>query len=481
MLFKLIMYVSIKPYIHPKLKEVIDLKNKLFEISNLHDGPIHILVPEIMDENIREFSSLLRELKIDYSIRFAHKSNKSPSLVRQAKMNGIGIDVASYNELVSALSNGFTGAETSCSGPKNKKFILLALYHNCMISIDSVSELQTIMEISKRYRIKKASVLVRLNDLFGNDRVLRKKNTKFGMSQNMLDDIKKLIKENNFISLEGIHFHYDEFDPEIKAGSIDNLLNIFYKLYADGFSPTIINIGGGFRGRELENVLDWERYISFLSQAKLNNLPTDTWGDRAYGIHVNDKGVIEGREFIAKRYREINSAKFLRAILTKEFQSGKPIFNKINEGFFKLIIEPGYALSINTGFTILRVESYKVLNNGDEAIFVNANIQNLSSRMWEYFVDPILITKQDNMPNQDIFYGYILGNLCRDDDILIQRKVYFNHKPNIGDLIVLVNTSPYISDFEDGNPIQQEQGRKFVAKKICDSIQIFNENSYELI
>lgn len=473
------MYQSIKPYIHPRLKGVVEAKNKLFEVSKFHNGAIHILMPEIMDENISELKKVFEELGIDYDIRFAHKTNKSSALARQAKLNKINIDVASYNELVSALSNGFTGKEISCSGPKGKKFLLLALQHNCLISIDSVNELETIIDLSKKYNISSIDIVVRINDLAGNDRTLLKKNTKFGISQNKLEEIKNLIKKNEFINLKGIHFHFDEFQSEIKAGAIENILDIFQQLYSEGFTPTIIDIGGGFRGKELEDRGDWEKYIDFLSDAKRNNTLSDTWGNRAYGIHTNERGGIEGREIVTKRYRELNNSEFLKSILTKEFEENQPIYKKINESLFKVMIEPGYSLSINTGFTILKVESYKTLNNGDEAITVNANILNLSSRMWEYYLDPILVAKEEK--NGGDFYGYILGNLCRDDDVLIQRKVHFSQRPKVGDLILLMNTSSYISDFEDGNPIQQEVGKKFIAKNINNSIEIFDENSSELI
>jgi len=232
------MYQSIKPYIHPKLKRVIEDRNKLFEVTQLHNGPIHILMPEIMDENINEFKKIFEELGVDYDIRFAHKTNKSSALVRQAKLNRINIDVASYNELVSALSNGFVGKEISCSGPKGKRFLLLALQHNCLISIDSINELETIIELSKKYNILSVDIVLRINDLSGSDRTLLKKNTKFGISQNVLDEIKNLIKENSFINLKGIHFHFDEFQSEIKAGSIENVLDIFQQLYSEGFNPS---------------------------------------------------------------------------------------------------------------------------------------------------------------------------------------------------------------------------------------------------
>lgn len=473
------MYQSIKPYIHPKLKKVVESKNKLFEVSKLHNGAIHILMPEIMEENIHEFKNVFEELEIDYDIRYAHKVNKSTALVRQAKSNGINMDVASYNELVSALSCGFTGKEISCSGPKSKKFLLLALQHGCLISLDSIGELETIIELSHKHGISNVDTLIRINDLAGPDRNLLKKNVKFGIPQRKLEELKQLCKENSFINLKGIHFHFDEFQFEIKAGAIENALIIFQQLYSEGFTPTIIDIGGGFRGKELEDKNDWEKYIDFLSDAKRNNSPSDTWGNRAYGVHVNGRGGIDGREIVTKRYRELNNGEFLNSILSKEFEENQPIYKKINESMFTVMIEPGYSLAINTGFTILKVESYKTLSNGDEAITVNANILNLSSRMWEYYLDPILIPREEK--NNEGFYGYIIGNLCRDDDILIQRKVYFKQKPESGDLILLMNTSSYVSDFEDATAIQQEPGKKFIAKNINNNIELFDENSSELI
>jgi len=459
------MPTSIRPFIHPLIKTYLENHSELFHLSTQHSGPIHVIFPEIMTENIQKFKTVFEELQMEYAIHYAHKTNKSPALLKQALALGINLDVASKAELINGLSAGFTGEKISCTGPKSQEFLLLAIQHKCLISIDSISELNSILDLKKKHSLNYSTeILIRVNNLQNNDRKILPKATKFGVSKSEIQNITEILSNNQQIILRGVHFHFDEFQSEIKSGAIQDILDTFRELHAQGFSPDIIDIGGGFRGIELAHKQDWEKYIDFLSESKKNKTDSETWGNRAYGIQVNDRGGIDGREVATKRYREIDNSKFLKEILLNQIGNNQPIQRQINDSLFKIMIEPGYALTNNLGFSILKVESIKTLNNGDQAVITNSNISNLSSRMWEYFLDPILIksqaTKTESSPE---FNGYLLGNLCRDDDVLIQRKISFKTTPQIGDLIILINTASYITDFEDANPIMQSSGKRFVV------------------
>ena len=118
------------------------------------------------------------------------------------------------------------------------------------------------------------------------------------------------------------------------------------------------------------------------------------------------------------------------------------------------MIEPGYALVFNAGLTVLRVIDVKTDAAGNNIIVTNGNMYTLGSRMYEPLTDPIIIPSSERARKD--WKGYIVGNLCREDDFLMQRKIETNYKPIVDDLIVFPNTGAY-ADFEDANPILQNK------------------------
>ena len=484
-------YASIKPFLHEKVEKIINNTEKLFDLSWLHNGPIHVLVPEIMNDNIKAFNKVFDDLEMNWIIKYAHKTNKSKALLFQAYKNNLWVDVASEEELKNVLSVWFTWDKISCTWPKSKSFLFLALSHKCLISIDNLDEIKKIIELSEKFNFKKVNILIRFHDLSWNDRKLVKKNTKFWISKNNLLEVLDIIKDFKFIDIKWVHFHYDEHQHEIKSWSINDALSVIKKLYENNYSPTIIDIWWGFRGRELDSKLEWSNYIDFLSDKRRKKFDTHTWWNWWYWIKVNERWWIDWREFVEKRYIEVDNYDFLSKILKKDFKNWYTLYEEINDSMLNLMIEPWYSLSSNTWFSIFRVDWYKTVSSWDEAIIINWNILNLSSKMWEYFADPIHLIKDKKIENNknnlekninpEEFYWYILWNLCRDDDILIKRKIYFKQKPEEWDLIIFPNTSSYVSDFEDWSPIMQNKWKKFVATVKEWNVKFYEDNLYNLI
>src|SRR6266702_1675569 len=164
--------IQLKPYLHPYVERTLRHKDKLFEVARLHKGPIHLIFPDIFHENITKFQGVFDELGIQARINYAHKPNKSKVFVKQSLKSGINIDVASLGELTTALSCGFTGDRIECTGAKNRDFLITALHHNCLISLDSVLELAEIIMLLNICNIQKARLLIRISDPAAKDRML---------------------------------------------------------------------------------------------------------------------------------------------------------------------------------------------------------------------------------------------------------------------------------------------------------------------
>src|SRR5437667_12893135 len=90
---------QLKPYLHPYVERTLEHKDKIFEVALLHKGPIHLIFPDIFQENIAKFEAVFDELGIQARINYAHKPNKSKVFVKQALKSGINIYVAYLGEL----------------------------------------------------------------------------------------------------------------------------------------------------------------------------------------------------------------------------------------------------------------------------------------------------------------------------------------------------------------------------------------------
>lgn len=81
--------------------------------------------------------------------------------MRACAEHGVGVDVASSGELAKALAAGVSGHKIGVSGPeKTDRLLTESLHHRCLVSIDSVHELQRLLALSSRLNAS-ARVLLR--------------------------------------------------------------------------------------------------------------------------------------------------------------------------------------------------------------------------------------------------------------------------------------------------------------------------------
>ncbi len=442
------------------LRTLLEKKDFLFEAASLHQGPVHLLLPEQLSRNVEEVKSLLEEFDCINHIFFAHKSTKSLALLKEARFAGINLDVASLGELTNGLRAGFTGTQIECTGPKSSEYLEAALLHGCAISVDSLSELQKIVRFTKRLPIKQASILLRIGDLSPTHKVLKKRDSLFGLPRTALPEAYAMLKENPHITFKGVHFHNDVRDAETQAGTLLCAIDILVEAIQQGFEPTIINIGGGLRTAQFANKQQVRAFIQHLEEGVSKQEPLETWRNYSYGIYLNQRGTISGRKGLSGKIEVPEYTSFLRALLTTQGRDGRPLLEFMAENMIDLALEPGFLLSQQCGLTLLRVESVNQGAEGRLIVKVAGNMYNLSSQMVEQLTDPILISKtKEKSPCSAL----IAGNLCREEDMLSKRFIPFEQRPKQGDLICFLNTAAYAGGFEDGTPILQPEGKRFVV------------------
>ena len=141
---------------------------------------------------------------------------------------------------------------------------------------------------------------------------------------------------------------------------------------------------------------------------------------------------------------------------------GRPLKDIMAENMFSLQVEPGWSLLQQCGLTLMRINGVKQSHGGDNLILVEGNIYNLSTFNTQFLTDPIIFNQT---PDNKVFEGYLIDNLCNERGILNKRRLRFAHTPQEGDILCIPNTAAYVSDFEDANPHMHPLGEKFVLTR----------------
>jgi len=102
--------ISLEAICDPRIETLMHKhKDKLQEWVNGLGSPLHLLFPDIFQQNIEKFKQVLNEHKINHQLLFAKKANKAQCFAQICAQQNIGIDVASISEFELALSAGIKG------------------------------------------------------------------------------------------------------------------------------------------------------------------------------------------------------------------------------------------------------------------------------------------------------------------------------------------------------------------------------------
>lgn len=459
------------------MRELLSQSAMLCDWKLLCAGPMQLLLPQEFDENLTELKSGLNDFGNNAAIYFAHKPTKSSVFVRKAQQHGLGIDVASRVELISALSAGFVGSRIECTGIKNETFLELALLHGCLIVLDSIPELLRLVAVHQRLALTvPAKVLVRLTDVPISGRKLKSRISRFGVSVTQLNDLfALLLKHQSQVNFAGFHIHNEKREANDRAGQLSGLLQLVVDAFNQGLTPTMINIGGGFRRQLFAQKSAWSEYLAWFEQCLVSGEPTDTWGGYSYGMTLESSGRVVGRERAVSMGTPAEMKEVLASLSTAPGPDGRSAATFFAENDLTLLLEPGTALLDNCGVTLFEVVEAKMGGNKTPCVVIDGNIYNLASQFRPYLTDPILIQSTRKLSDGSPFSGFVLGNMCREEDFMLMRKVSLQMTPQPGDLLAFPNTAAYRSDFEDARPHAHNTVKSFVALQVRDQWQLTSQ------
>ena len=305
------------PKLNQESRNIIENREQLKELVNCYGSPLNILFPNVMNKNISDFKEILKKHNLSGKIYYAHKCNKSNSFLKQALQNQINVDVASLEELKSALSNGFTGDRIEATGPKNDEFIILGIRHNIVFNVDNLEEIKKINYFKEKIQTKnKIRVLLRLNGFKSEETKIINRSSRFGTPKSQVNKLITYVQENDKnLEIIGISFHLDTVNAKEKILAIENCIEIFEEMFEQGLNPYVLDIGGGFKVNYIESKEEWNESISELKESILSGKNDLTWNNTSFGLRA-EKGVLKGILNIHDYYNEITGNKLLDEILS---------------------------------------------------------------------------------------------------------------------------------------------------------------------
>lgn len=425
-----------------KNKKFLSQINKLKNQINTFSSPCNILFPENLKNNIQIIENVLKKHNLVYKVFYAHKCNKSLSIVKEASLLNINIDVANVHELKRALISGFTGDRIEATGPKNKEFLILAIEQNVTINVDNLSELNTILELNKKINKKNINILLRISSFFENYAVERI--TRFGMSYEDILEALDIICRNKFLNLLGFSFHVDTVKNSEKVTAIKNALKLTTKAIEMGLSPKVIDIGGGFKVNYIDSEDEWNSSITELKQSFLS-LNSLTWNNDTFGMNIKNN-TLAGTLNIYNFYNKEKEAEDLDLFLSTPIEDyqNQTVAEILTDNMITIYVEPGKALLDNLGVTISKVNFVKKIKD-DLVVGLDMRRNDLVMVESEVFLDPIVVSESEKLKEK--IGVYFVGNLCLEGDLIYKRKIFIDQIPKEGDLVVFINTAGYFMDF----------------------------------
>ncbi len=403
---------------HPIAARFLDDAAAVGEAIERFGSPLHVVFPQVTAENATALAGVLRRHGVPYDIFYAHKVNASAALLAEASIAGLGADVASAAELDRALAAGFAPDRIEATGPKSPAFIDRIAALRVTANADDLWELDRLAAAAPAGSA--VPVLLRLSG-FASPAVPQ---SRFGIDLADADAALETVRRAPGLDLRGVAFHLDTADPAARVDALTESMAVVAAAHRKGLRPSVIDIGGGFRQRFVEDPEPFQRYSQALAAGELvwpgHDLAAPT--GHKYGNHHPATDVLE---------------RFLAAEIER-----RPVAEVLRECMLTLWIEPGKALVDHAGITLASV-LYRKRAAGRDLVVLDLSRNQVTPADQEVLLDPVLVDAHGEPPAEGVF---LAGRLCLESDLVSRRKVFLDSEPSSGDVLAFINTAAYQMD-----------------------------------
>ncbi|GAB2879030.1 Y4yA family PLP-dependent enzyme [Streptomyces deserti] len=456
------------PRLGARLRSLLQAPDFLHMLTQALGSPLNVLVPDQIAENLERFRSVYRRHHLSGQVFFAHKANRSSSLLRRLAATDAGVDVASLGELQHALGAGFVPDRIVATGPKNPQFLWLAARAGVTVSVDSAGELDELAGLVRKHALPRARVMLRLSGFEASGVRVLSRRSRFGSPVHDLDTLLETVERHgDTVELTGVAYHLDTTSLTEKATALEGCLAVLEACRSRGLRPRAVDIGGGFGVNYLADREQWERYTTELTEAVLGRRPPLTWQGHGYGLR-NEGGTVRGTLGLYPAHRPVAGERYLDELLAQPAASlgGRPLAALLLEYLYDLYVEPGRALVDQCGVTLATVLEVRDSGTGD-ALLVRLALKAADVALEDHGVllDPVVVPRDGTAVRSGTgpVGVHLFGSLCLESDLITRRTVFLPRRPEPGDLMVFANTAGYAMDFHAGQAQHQPVARKVAA------------------
>ncbi|MDE6656765.1 MAG: diaminopimelate decarboxylase [Anaeroplasmataceae bacterium] len=361
------------------------------ELKKKYGTPLYIYNIDIMKAIIEQYQNHFHSSAFDTEIIYASKALNIKAMLRLIMRYNLSLDVVSLGELYTAKIVGFPMEKVYFHGNnKSEEELLFAIKENVgTIVVDNLDELRKINFLAAAQN-KKINIYIRLN--VGVEAHTHKYivtahvDSKFGVlyGSNEYEQMIELIKESDFIHLQGFHSHIGSqiFDLTPYDVAIQKLVYIT----KDFPSPLGINLGGGFG-------------VTYTAQ------------DKPISCDVVASHLIQMMEEELK---------------------------KQNAKISKLSIEPGRSIVAEAGQTLYTIGGIKQTPNKLYYFIDGGMTDNIRPALYQALYTADIVGKENHFKNKVVT---VAGKCCESGDIIIEN--IFLPQANLGDLLLTYSTGAY--------------------------------------
>lgn len=355
--------------------------------------PLYVISENKIVEAINLIKKSFEAYGLDYDINYAGKAFTNMAMVKIIKQQGICLDTVSGGEIYTALKAGLDPKKICFHGSnKSAEEIAEAIEAGIgVITIDSFYEIGLVGRIAKELK-RTQNVHIRISpgveahthEYIQTGRI----DSKFGIPINMAIRAARMIIDEEYLNLTGVHCHIGSDISSSKPFEIaaTSMLEIVYNIKEMGVEIEALNLGGGFGINYLHDdpVFDVEEYVHRIS--KIVRKQCDV-----LGIKVP-----------------------------------------------KIIVEPGRYIIGPAGITLYSVGTIKEIPYLRKYISVDGGMaDNPRPALYNAVYHAVIANKYNKEPNE----LYTISGKCCETDTLIKDILLPQAAP--GDIIAVLNTGAY--------------------------------------
>ncbi|MCY0899458.1 MAG: diaminopimelate decarboxylase [Firmicutes bacterium] len=368
----------------------------LQDLAKTYGTPLYVLDYHTLHQRMCRFQEAMASLHVPGQVMYAGKAFLCRAMAELVAREGLGLDVVSGGELVTALTAGMDPQRIVFHGNvKTREEIRLALTHHVgEIVVDSLDELRRIDQMARELGMV-ASILLRLTP--------------------------------------GIEAHTHEF---IRTGQFDSKFGFALK---EGIADEAVSVAldmshvrlDGFHAHIGSQILEGE---PFVANAQALLAYSRSWWERArFWPRYLDLGGGFG-----VRYQPEDRPPELESLLARVKDT---LMEYTPEGATppELWLEPGRSIVSEAGCTLYTIEAVKHVVDEKVYVAVDGGMgDNIRPALYQAKYAAEVAGKPENRPEQVVT---VAGRYCESGDILIKDALL--RDPQVGDLLVVWGTGAY--------------------------------------